>query len=731
MARHYRGGRKKQQRKRHPIRPGGSPGSRVVLTDRLLSFLSRQEKPVSIGAILSGLGLPRQDRKLIHEHLAGLVREGRIQQLKRRYHLAGSSSLVRGTMDLNVRGFGFVRPHGASGREQDIFIPKGGLGGASHGDRVLIRITGSSRGRQEGRVVRVLQRGHTRLCGIYRQGSRRGYLIPDNERIPFSVLIPRSASKGARDGTAVLVKITSHGSDKSGPTGKVVEILGDPDSPGVQIRMAMEQFSLPLCFPAEVESETAALTPLQECDASRKDLRHVGHVTIDGATAKDFDDAICVQRLQDGYRLFVSIADVGHYVRPGSALDREAYRRGTSVYLPDRVIPMLPERLSNDLCSLVPDEDRPAFTAILDFDSRGRRTAERFTKSMIRSRRRLTYSAVNDMVYQRTASARKEEAPLLSMLHTAAELAELLDMRRRRRGSLGFNIPSPRIVLQEDHIETIGRSEQNRANKLVEECMLAANEAVAETLARKNVPVLYRIHEQPDPDKVESFTEAARSMGLQLPPTEITPSWFAEVLAAARNSPTEYVVNNLLLRTMQQARYAPENMGHFGLAAQYYLHFTSPIRRYPDLVAHRVLQAALSGQTAKQTEGPLPPKVDMAEAGIYLSKRERIAIEVERNVQARLAALFLRDRVNEEFDAIVSGVTSFGLFVELLEYFISGAVMVRDMEDDYYLHDSRGHRLIGERSGRIYQLGQMVRVQLDHVDMLAKRITFSLVNQGN
>jgi ribonuclease R len=332
-------------------------------------------------------------------------------------------------------------------------------------------------------------------------------------------------------------------------------------------------------------------------------------------------------------------------------------------------------------------------------------------------------------VYLREPGARKKYKSLLPMLEKAKALEKLLNRQRIRRGALGFTLPEATITMDGNRIKSIGRVERHQAHMMIEEFMLAANEAVAETLDKAGVPVLYRVHEKPDPTKVDAFTEAAQSMGLDLPPTEISPAWFAGVLARAHNSPAEYVVNNLLLRTMQRARYTPENLHHFGLAAQYYLHFTSPIRRYPDLIVHRVLQNFLSrGKKAKPGK-VVPGKTSLEEAGLFLSTRERVAVDVERNVQTRLAALFLQDRVTEHFDAIISGVTSFGMFVELLEYFISGAVSIRELGSDYFIHDSRGHKLVGERTGKTYQLGDLVRVQLDHVDMISKRITFSIVDE--
>ncbi|MDD3618829.1 MAG: ribonuclease R [Desulfobulbaceae bacterium] len=698
---------------------------RTLLADRLLAFLAGKEKSVGLGEMIIGLDLPRHERTSIREILAGLEKKGRIIRQGNRYLPAGDAGLIRAVLELNSRGFGFALVAGAAEKGKDPFISRSNLNGASHGDTVLIRIISADRARPEARVVKVLARGITTLCGMYTSAGKKGFVTPDNERLPFSVLIRPGNSLGARPETAVLVEMLDYGGDGRPPEGRIIEILGDPLSARVQIRMAIEQFELARTFPSRVEQEAAGLAPLTEWGENRLDLRHVAHVTIDGDDARDFDDAVAVERRRSGYRLYVSIADVSHYVPVGSPLDTEAYRRGTSVYFPDLVIPMLPERLSNDLCSLVPDQDRPAFTAILDFNNKGQRIGQEFGKSIIRSRQRFTYTTVRRILYDDDRKARKAHQPLLPMLDAAKTLADLLLRRRMKRGAIGFDIPESAITLAEDKVAAIGRAERNRAHKLVEEFMLAANEAVAETMDRKGRPVLYRIHERPDPIKVEQFTETTVAMGLSLPRFELSPSWFAGVVKAAEHSPAQYVINNLMLRTMQQARYSPENNGHFGLAAEHYLHFTSPIRRYPDLVAHRALHNLLDRSGGKGEQPSIVPGgVSLEEAALHLSRRERISVDVERNIRSRLSCLFLLDHVGEEFDAIISGVGAFGLFVELLESFISGAVPVAELTDDYYILDNRAHKYIGERTGRTYQLGDLIKVRLEHVDILAKKITF-------
>ena len=720
-------GKKRRNRRNHP----GSKGTvaPASLEDRILSLLSDKKDPLSTAAIMRELGLPNAARKTVNRALNDLVKERKIRQKNKKFITPADENLHKATIALTSRGFGFATVEGQGADAKDLFISKDNLNGASHGDTVLISILGrTSRGRKEARVARILKRAVSTLCGIFIEDRKGGHLMPDNPKLPFMVFIPASKTKNARNGTAVLARITEYGGRDREPTGEILELLGDPLTVPVQLRMAMEQLSLPRSFPDEVIQATQRLTPLTTCKQDRKDLRHIPHVTIDGATAKDFDDAIAVEKTKAGFRLYVSIADVSHYIQPGSPIDQEAYRRGTSVYLPDLVLPMLPERLSNDLCSLVPHQDRPAFTAILDYDASGKRLHAEYCRSMINSHTRFTYETVHRILFLNEKNERRTHADMLPMLTTAKKLSQRLRKRREKRGSLGFTIPEAVISLDGDKVSSIGHSQRNEAHLLIEDFMLAANEAVAETLAHAHMEVLYRIHEKPDPTKVSTFTEAASAMGLQLPKTDISPAWFARVLDEARGKPAEYVINNLLLRTMQRARYSPENLGHFGLAAKYYLHFTSPIRRYPDLIAHRVLHNFLIRQTKTGNPSPILPKgEDLSQAALHLSARERVAVDAERDVQARLSCLFLLERIGEEFEAVISGVTSFGLFVELTSLFISGAVPMRSMKEDYFLFDSRAHRLIGERTNKVYQLGQTIKIRLDHVDMQTKRITFSLV----
>ncbi len=722
-----RGSRLRPQRPRKRQRERGErvsgPGERR-LERALLATLAGADAPLSAAELLDVLALPAAGATALNATLEQLRQEGMISRRGRRYAPAGKRTELRGVLELTRRGHAFVRIDGEEQGGKDVFVARANLGGASHGDTVALQVLGEERGRREGLVTRVLGRAYTRMCGIYTARPAGGLVVPDNERLPYTVAIARHdpLAKDA-DGQAVLIAMLSYGAERKPPEGKIVEILGDPLDASVQIRMAMIAAGLEDAFPDEVLQEAASLAELKNCEAGREDLRHQPHVTIDGEDARDFDDAVCVSADESGYTLYVSIADVSHYVRPGSGIDREAYRRGTSVYLPDRVLPMLPERLSNHLCSLVPGEDRPAYTAILRFDRDGRRTGQRFVKSMIRSRQRFTYTTIERLLYQDDAELAAQHRELVPMLVQARALSGLLKQRRLERGALEFNAPESVVRLDGERVAGLQRALRLQAHMLIEDCMLAANEAVAEHVAMARKSTLYRIHELPDADKLAVFTDAAKALGLELPKGKIDSRWIAATLARAEGSPAAYLVNNLLLRSMQQARYAPDNVGHFGLGAACYLHFTSPIRRYPDLMAHRALQALTAGDASPDQEA-------LAEAGQHLSLCERRAVDVERDAFARMAVLYMHDRIGEDFAATISGVSPFGLYVELQGSGISGSIPMENLKDDSYLHDNRRFRLIGERSNRIHQLGDQGLVRLEEVHLAGKRLIFSLREPG-
>ncbi|HIQ38370.1 MAG TPA: ribonuclease R, partial [Desulfocapsa sulfexigens] len=577
----------------------------------------------------------------------------------------------------------------------------------------------------EAEVISIIGRGREQLAGFVAIQPRQAVVYPEDSRYPFTIKLQGKLPENLQDGDAVIVKIEGESNDALQQSGKLIEVLGDPDSVDVQMRLVIEKHTLPHVFNDKSMTQAEAISDTIKPSKGRLDLRDIQHVTIDGETAKDFDDAIAVQKTRNGFRLYVSIADVSHYVRPGSELDKEAYLRGTSIYFPGRVIPMLPERLSNGLCSLVPGEDRYAFTAILDYDRQGHLKKKNFSKSIIRSAQRFTYTTVRQILTDKDPEVRRAHKAFLTPLKWAGELAKELMHLREQRGSIGFRIPEPFMELDDQgKIASISRTERNFAHKMIEEFMLAANEAVAETFTENHLDGLYRIHEKPSPDKIQEFVEFGRSLGLDLPPLRQDPDWFGQVLNLVKDSPKEYVINNLLLRTMQQARYDGKNVGHFGLAATDYTHFTSPIRRYADLTVHRTLQHFLQ-RNAKVKTKKKENKHSIKEMGTSLSTRERVAVTAEREMNDRLKVRYMHNKIGETFQAVISGVTGSAIFVELLDLFVSGGISLTTLKDDYYIFDGRHHRLKGKHSGKSFQLGDLITVGLLDVDLRRNRIYFS------
>ncbi len=714
---------KKRRRRFEPEPAKSSAGP--SLTSRILAYLYAKGQTVSLNQLIQDLSLTRSASEEINSLLARLSAEQVVQtKSNRQISLGSNHRLCEGVLDKNARGFGFVtKLWSKTGRTEytrDPYISQSRMGQAQHGDRLLIQIQHVGKdGRAEADIIAILQRGTDHLAGFVQIQGTSLTVIPEDPRYPMHIQVQGQIPAGLHDGDAVIVKLLEGSEGK----GTIIDVLGDPDSIDVQMRLVIEKFNLPHQFSAKALSEAESGAEGLDLQEVRDDLRATQFVTIDGETAKDFDDAVAVQKTRNGFRLLVAIADVSYFVRPGTILDQEAYERGTSIYFPGRVIPMLPERLSNDLCSLVPDQDRLTFTAILDFDRHGHRTGKRFTKSIIRSHKRFTYNIVSQILIDRDPALRREHKAFLTPLKWAQELATELMHRRRERGSIGFTMPEPEISLDETgHIASIDRAERNFAHQMIEEFMLAANEAVAETFTENKLVALYRIHERPDPLKVEEFSTFARALGLEVPPPRHDPDWFGHVLDLVKGSPREYVINNLLLRTMQQARYDSVNLGHFGLAAADYTHFTSPIRRYPDLMVHRALYSFLRREkkaTQKQAE-------QVREAGTALSVRERLAVSAEREMNARLNVRYMQKRIGQDFAAVISGVHDQALFVELTDLFISGAVSIRALKDDFYLFDPKRYRLIGERSNRTFQIGDLIRVTLLDVDTTRNRINFTL-----
>ena len=728
--RHFSRKRKAKRFQRvHKASPPGSSFQDDSLTFQILSLLYVTGHPVSSKQLIQELGLPSSARKPLYKLLQELAGKRILHQLEKDLYGPGSKHrLAEGVLDQNVKGFGFVTnlssKFAGTAYSKDAFVSPSNMNNGRHGDTVLIRVYQVKKdGRPEAEVLSILRRGTSKIAGFAYFHSGKTIVYPEDTRYPFTIQILGRRHPDLREGDAVLVELDGQSDSFRQQTGTLLEILGDPDSVDVQMRFVIEKHGLPHIFDEETLNEAAAIPDAVTPGKGRLDLRDTQHITIDGETAKDFDDAICVQKTRKGFRLYVSIADVSHYVQPDSPIDREAYQRGTSIYFPGRVIPMLPEKLSNDLCSLVPHQDRYAFTAILDFNRSGQLLTKEFSKSIICSKQRFTYTTVSKIIEEKDPEVRRTHKPFLTPLKWAAELATVLMRNREERGSIGFTIPEPFMELDEQgKITAVRRSERNFAHKLIEEFMLAANEAVAELFTEHKLDGLYRIHERPTPEKIADFVEFSNSLGLELPQVRQDPDWFGQVLDLVKDTPKEYVVNNLLLRTMQQAKYDAQNVGHFGLAASDYTHFTSPIRRYPDLTVHRTLQAFLIRNAKIRTRKK--QTISTKEMGPFLSTRERIAVTAEREMNDRLKIRFMHGKTGESFDAVISGVSGSVIFVELIDLFISGGISLTSLKDDHYIFDAKNHRLRGKHSGKTFQIGDLIRVILLDVDLRQNRIYF-------
>ena len=699
----------------------------------LLFLLYKAREPVGRRDLWKNIQQQGYSNTEFKDEISTLLQRGLIDSKgKSRLALNRSAPLYTGILEMKPAGFGFATDIRAVGRRskrlEDPHISRFALHSARHGDKILVLVnTANKRRNPEAQVLGTIDQGAPSLIGFfYREGSNL-LVYPEDPRFPFTVVLDRlpSAAEEIKNGDAVVVDLEKNRYSHSKVVGRIVEVLGSPDLLEVQIRMVAEKFGLATTFDPAVLQE-AELAEAAPGFANREDLRDQLLYTIDGEDAKDFDDAVGVVKLRNGYRLYVAIADVAAYVKPGSNLDLEAYARGTSIYFPNAVLPMLPENLSNNLCSLRPDEDRLALTAVLDFDRQGVLSKKRFCRSIIRSRQRFTYTTVKRIIVDQDAELRRQLKPFLTPLKWATELGESLQRQRMKRGSVNLTIAEPEIVLDADGgIKTIGTKQRYFAHQLIEEFMLAANEAVAQTFAARGAELLYRIHEKPDPEKVKEFTSVARALGLVCEDKEPTPRWYNGLVSQVKDSPKEFILNSMLLRTLQQARYSADNVGHFGIGAPFYTHFTSPIRRYPDLIVHRLLAALLGAENKSAKRGPSAPFRSLREAGMHLSERERKAIAAERDMAERLKCRFMEPRIGEHFRAIISAISDTLFFVELTDQFISGAVLLSSLTDDYYLHDWKRHRLVGDLTGKVLRVGDIIDVELIEVDIPGQKIYFT------
>ena len=682
--------------------------------------------PMKLKELALLLNIPKEQRRELQRVIDYLLEEGKISMSRKGKLGRPETFSEAGIYSGHPKGFGFVT---IEGREQDVFVPREKTKGAMHGDKVLVVIEQESDGgrRAEGSIVRILEHANQELVGLYEKNGGFGFVIPDNPRISRDIFIPQGCDAGAVTGHKVIVKIKDYGNgpDKK-PEGVITSILGHMNDPGVDILSIVKAYGLPEEFPPEVMAQLEEIPDAvrEEDKAGRKDLRDLPTVTIDGEEAKDLDDAITLEKTEQGYRLGVHIADVTHYVREGSPLDREALKRGTSVYLTDRVIPMLPHKLSNGICSLNQGEDRLALSCIMEINDKGVVIGHEIAETLIRVDRRMTYTAVNAIITDDDAETKEKYKEFVDLFLQMKELSQLLRKRRQERGAIDFDFPESKILLDaKGRPIEIKPYERNAATKLIEDFMLMANETVAEDYYWQEMPFLYRIHEKPDEEKMAKLGTFINNFGytLRMPGGEVHPKELQKLLEKIEGTPEEALLSRLTLRSMKQAKYSTVNSGHFGLAAKYYTHFTSPIRRYPDLQIHRIIKECLHGNMdARKTahfEKILP------EVAVQTSALERRADEAERETDKMKKVQYMEHYIGEEFEGVISGVTNWGFYVELPNT-VEGLVHVNELRGDYFVFDEAHYELVGEMTRKTYKLGQTIRVRVTACDRYARTIDF-------
>jgi ribonuclease R len=696
---------------------------------RILNLLAKKPKlRLTPAEIQRRGGFSPNELQRIVDALRDLCREGRLVRLKKNhYGLPDSQNLITGRIHAHPDGYGFLIPDDKN--TEDIYINRREMRRVLHGDRVMVRVDRKQRGGTEAHIAQVIERAQKRLIGTYDEFNGKGYLIPMDPRIAAAIPLARVAAK-VEKGQVVAAEISKYGTALSPPEGELLQVIGSPDDPEVQAQSIIFRYGFATKFPDAVRREIAETPFLIEREeiARRADLRDLPIVTIDGEQARDFDDAVFVRRKDNHIELFVSIADVAHYVKPDTALDQEAYSRGNSVYFPDRAIPMLPEALSNGICSLNPGEDRLTKTACMEINSKGEVIRSRFYNSVIRSHARMTYTEVRKILADQDAECRARCADLIAQFELMEELALLLYAQRGARGNLDFDLPEAEIILDiEGAPENIVRAERNIAHRIIEEFMIAANEAVARHLRNNELPLLYRVHEGPDEEALEAVAPFLLSLGYRLPAKKdkIAPTQIQKLLEAARGKPEERVLNRVLLRSMKQAVYQPENIGHFGLASTCYAHFTSPIRRYPDLIVHRMLDKTLRAEKLKPNEREDLLRY-LQEAGKHTSERERHAMDAEREMVDLKKAQFMMNKIGEEFTGFINSLASFGFFVELDDYFVEGLVKLSSFTDDDYDYYEKEYVIKGRRHGKKFRLGDNLRVKVARINAFRSEIDFQL-----
>ena len=681
--------------------------------------------PMKIKELAILLDIPKEKRSDLQEVLDQLMLEGKVEVSQKGKYSKGKGKLLAGVFTAHAKGFGFVT---VEGMEEDIFIGEDNTHGAMHQDTVQVMVKpGISGKRREGVVTKILSRGTVKLVGIYQESKNYGFVIPDNERFIRDIFIPKEQSKGAMNGHKVVVELTDYGTERKNPEGKVVEILGHISDPGTDVLSIVKGYDLPTEFPEKVMNQAEKVPDaISEADmAGRMDLRNLQMVTIDGEDAKDLDDAVSVTREGENYVLGVHIADVANYVQERSALDREALNRGTSVYLVDRVIPMLPRRLSNGICSLNAGEDRLAMSCIMTVDKKGTVIDHVITESVIHVDQRMSYTGVQKIL-DGDEDALAEYEVLIPMIRDMKELADLLRAKRKKRGSIDFDFPETKVILDEQGKPVdIRPYDRNAATKIIEDFMLIANETVAEDYFWQEVPFLYRIHDNPDPDRMRKLATFINNFGysIRLKDDEVHPKELQKLLAKLDGTPEEDLISRLTLRSMKRARYTTDCTGHFGLAAKYYCHFTSPIRRYPDLQIHRIIKDCLRGRMNEEKRQHY--EAILIEVAKQSSERERKADEAERETIKLKKVEYMSQHLWEVYEGVISGVTAWGIYVELPNT-VEGLVRAASLQGDYFEYNENEYAMVGTHTGKAYKLGEKVRVQVVAADKMTRTIDFEL-----
>ncbi len=688
--------------------------------------------PMKFKELVVVLNVKKEDRPLLDIVLSELITEGKITLTKRGKYMLPQEEYIQGLFISNERGFGFVE---VEGQDDDYFIPEGNVNGAFHHDMVLITVeAGQSGRRKEGKVVKILSHEITEVVGLFQKNKGFGYVLPDNQKISSDIYVAEKDMKGAVTGHKVVVRLKDYGSKGRKPEGEIIEILGHKNDPGVDILSVIKKYDIPEQFPEAVMEQVERIpdrvleSELNLSEDGRMDLRDLLTVTIDGEDAKDLDDAITLTKEDGYYKLGVHIADVSHYVKENSALDKEAVRRGTSVYLVDRVIPMLPHKLSNGICSLNQGEDRLALSCLMTIDEKGKIVNYQIAETLINVDHRMNYTEVNQVVSFDNPEVIAKYQDAAEMFYLMSELSDLLRERRFSRGSVDFDLPECKIKLDDQGrpIEIVPY-DRNKATRIIEDFMLAANETVAECFYWLKIPFVYRNHEKPDEQRMDQLTQFIENFGYSVKKSDnlVHPKELQKLLTQIEGTPQEAMISRVTLRSMKRAEYTPQCIGHYGLAATYYCHFTSPIRRYPDLQIHRIIKTWLHNRMDdKQVRhyNSILPEVTK-----NCSAYERRADEAERDTEKMKKAEYMRSFIGEEYDGVISSVTGFGIYVEL-ENTVEGLVHVSNMMDDHYVFDEATYSMTGERTRKTYKLGQQIRIRVEGADKMTGNVDFSIVN---